>query len=49
VQVCLAILGEVKVNDDVDGLDVDTTRKEIGTDKVAAYAVAEIVENTITM
>lgn len=29
VQVRLGVLGEIKVDDDVDGLDIDTTREEI--------------------
>lgn len=36
VKVCLGILGEVKVDDNVDSLDVDTAGKEIcgGSDRL---------------
>lgn len=49
VEVRLAILGEVEIDDDVDGLDVDTAREQIRTDKVAADAVAEVVENAVAV
>ena len=49
VQVRLAVLGEVKVDDDVDGLDVDTASEEVRADEVAADAVAEVVEDAVTV
>lgn len=49
MQVGLAHLGEVEINDDIDGLDVDTAREQVRTDQVAAGAVAEVVEDAITM
>lgn len=49
MEVRFAVLGEVEVDDDVHGLDIDTTREEVGTDEVAAYTVAEVVEDAITM
>jgi len=49
MEVGLSALGEVKVDDDVDGLDVDTTSDEVGAHEVAAGATAEVVENAITM
>jgi len=36
VQVGLSHLGEVEVDDDVDGLDVDTSGEQVGRDEVAA-------------
>ena len=48
VKVCLGILGEVEVDDDVYRLDVDTTSEQIRTDQVAANAIAEIVEDTVS-
>jgi hypothetical protein len=49
MEVCFAVLGEVKVNNDVHRLDIDTTGEEVRADEVAADAVAEVVENTVTM
>jgi hypothetical protein len=47
VQVGLRVLGEVKVDDDVDRLDVDAAREEVRGDEVAAVAVAEVVEDAV--
>ena len=49
MKVSFAVLGEVKVDDDVHCLNIDTTGEEVGADEIAAYAVAEVVENTVTM
>ena len=49
VKVCLRVLGEVEVDDDVDGLDIDTAGKEVGADEVTTLAVAEVVEDAVTM
>lgn len=48
MQVGLGILGEIKVDDNVHRLDINTTGEEIGADKVTANAVAEIVEDAVT-
>lgn len=49
VQVRLCVLGEVKVDDDVDGLDVDAARQEVRAHEVAAHAVAEVVEDAVAV
>jgi len=49
MEVCLGILGKVEVNDDVDGLDVDTAGKEVRTYEVTTYSVAEVMEDTVAM
>ena len=49
VEVCLRILGEIKVDDDIDSLDVDTSGKQIRTNKISADAIAEVVEDAVTM
>ena len=49
VQVCLGHLGEVEVDDDVDGLDVDTAGEEVAAHEVAAQAGAEVVEHSVTV
>lgn len=47
MKIRLSVLGKIKVDDDVDCLDVDTASEEIRADKVAALAIAEIVENAV--
>ena len=49
MQVCLSHLGEVKVDDDVDCLDVDTAGEEVTAHEVAAQAGAEVVEHSVTV
>lgn len=49
MQVGLGHLGEVEVDDHVDGLDVDTTGEQVGADQVAAGTVAEVVENAVAV
>lgn len=48
VKVGLSVLREVKVDDDIDSLDVNATSEEVGTHKIAADAVAEVVEYTVS-
>lgn len=48
MKIGLGILGEVKVDDNVDRLDIDTTGEKIRAYQVAADAIAEIVEYTIS-
>lgn len=49
MQICLGVLWEVEVDDNVDGLDINTTGEQIRTDKVSAYTVAEVVEDAVTV
>ena len=49
VQVGLGVLGEVEVDYHVHGLDVDTTGEEVGAHEVAHGAVAEVVEDAVTV
>lgn len=42
-------LGEVKVDDDVDGLDIDTSREEVGADQVPSQTTSEIVEDSVSV
>lgn len=49
MEVGLRVFGKVKVDDNIDGLDIDTTSEEVGTDKIAADTIAEVVEDTVTM
>jgi len=49
VQVRLGRLREVKVDNHVDSLDVNTARDQIRADEIAARAVAEVVEDAIAV
>ena len=49
VEICLGILWEVEVDDHIDGLNIDTSSEEIGTDKITADTIAEIVEYAVTV
>jgi len=49
MKVSFTILREIKVDDNVYCLDIDTTSKEVGADEITAHAVAEVVENAITV
>ncbi len=49
VKIRFRILREVEVDDDVDGLDIDTTGEKVRADKISAHAITEVVENAITM
>ena len=48
VEICLGVLGKVKVDNDVDSLNIDTAGQKIRAHQVAAVAGAEVVEDTIT-
>mmetsp|Transcript_11721 Transcript_11721/g.32960 ORF Transcript_11721/g.32960 Transcript_11721/m.32960 type:complete len:207 (-) Transcript_11721:1000-1620(-) len=47
VQIGFRVLGEVKVDDYVNGGDVDTAGKQVRRDEVAAGAVAEVMEYAV--
>ena len=49
MKVSLGHLGEVEVDDDVDGLDVDTSGEEIAADQVPAEAGSEVVEDSVAV
>ena len=49
MQVRLAILRKVKIDNDVHRLDINSTSEEVRADKVAAYAVAEVVEDAVAV
>ena len=49
VQVGLGHLGEVEVDDDVDGLDVDAPGEEVGADEVPAKPGPEVVEDSVAV
>lgn len=49
MQVGFGVFGEVKVDDNIDGLDINTTSEEIRADKISTDAIAEIMEYTVTI
>jgi len=49
VKIGLTVLGEVEVDDDVYGLNVDTSGEEVGAHQIPACTVTEIVEHSVTM
>lgn len=49
VQVGLGHFREIEVDDHVDGLDINTTSKQVRADQVTASTVAEIVEDSVSV
>lgn len=49
MEVCLRIFRKVKVDNHIDGLDIDSTSQKIRTNQVAAYTVAKVMEYPITI
>lgn len=49
MKVRFRVFGEIKVDDDVDGLNIDTTSEEVRAHEVSTHAITEVVEDTITM
>ena len=49
VKVSFGVSWEVKVDDNVDSLDVDTTSEQVGADQVSAVSLTEVVENAVSV
>ena len=49
MQVSLGEAREVKVNDDVDGQDVDTTSKNVSAHETSSLTSLEVVINSFTI
>ena len=49
MEVGLGILREIEVDDDVDALDIDTSREEIRCHKMTSTSVAEFMEDTVSV
>lgn len=49
MKVSLGIPGEIEVDNDVDSLDIDASSEKVRADKIAANAVAEIVEYAVSV
>lgn len=49
MKISLCIFGEIKVDDHVHRLNINTTSEEIRADKITADAIAKIMEDTVTI
>jgi len=49
MEIGLCVLWKVKIDDNVDSLDIDTTRQQIRADQVSANAISEVVEDAVTV
>ena len=49
VEISLRVLREIKVDHDINGLDINATSEEVRANEITAYAIAEIMEDTITV
>lgn len=49
MQICFTILWEIKIDYDVDRLDIDTTGKQVRADQVSADPVPEVVEDSVAV
>ena len=47
MQVGIGLAREIKVDDNVDGDDVDTTRKDIRGDQATSLTSLEVVEDSV--
>jgi len=49
MKIGFSVLWEVKIDNDVHRLDIDTTSEEIGANKIATYTIPEIVKYSVPM
>jgi hypothetical protein len=49
MQVRLAILREVKIDNDIHRLNINSTSEEVRANKVAAHAVSEVMEDAVAV
>lgn len=49
VQVGLRVLREIKVDNNIHRRDIDTSGKQVRRDEIAACAISEVMEDTVTM
>jgi len=49
MEIGLSVLGEVKVDNNIDSLDIDTTSQQIAANEVTTGSIAEVVEDTIAV
>ena len=49
MKISLGVLREVKVDNYVDGLNINTAGEKIRANEIPTYAIAEIVEDTVSI
>jgi hypothetical protein len=49
MEVGLRVLWEIKVDNNINSLDINATGEEVGADEITTDAIAEIVEDTVTV
>ena len=49
MEIGFGVFGEIEIDNNVDGGDIDTTSKEIRRDEISASTLAKVMEDTITM
>src|SRR5271168_2999959 len=49
MKISLGILREVKIDNNIDGLNIDTAGKEVRANKVSANTITEVVEDPVAV
>lgn len=49
MKICLGVLREIEIDDNVDSLDINTPSQQVGTNQVAADALTEVVKDAVTV
>jgi hypothetical protein len=49
VEVSLSILWEIKVYNNIDRLNIDTSSKDVSTDKASGLSVLEVMEDSVNI
>lgn len=49
MEVRLTVFREIEIDNDIHSLNIDTTSEEIRANKVTAYTVPEVMEDSVTM
>ena len=49
VQICLGETRKVKVDDDIDRLDINTSSKDVCTDKTSRFPILEVMINSASV
>lgn len=49
MKIGLGILGEIKIDNHIHSLDIDTTRQKVGAHQVAANSISKVVEHSVTV
>ena len=49
MEISFSHLGEIKVDDDIDSLDVNSSGEEITADKIPAQSSSEVMEHSVSV